>query len=131
MVYVHWIDDANTKKTISYRLDHVGKKIDGGFVSMLADSKYISNMVVRLCCENKIHFQCVKCPQIVVKSELAEGVPDLVDLEEEVEVVDLIQEVYDMQEVQEGGNVEAVEKVEEVEEVEWEEGEIVAEVMTD
>ena len=53
VVLVYWIDDANTKKTIEYRLNRVNKMFDGGFVSKFAANKTRGGMVVRLWCETK------------------------------------------------------------------------------
>ena len=58
--YVYWIDDGNTKKTISYRPDRSQEHHDGGFVSLLKTDKRYEYSVVRLFCDRNKYFQWVR-----------------------------------------------------------------------
>ena len=137
LVYVYWIDDNNTKKTIAYRPNRDSEMHDGGFVSMFKADRTQGAAVVRLFCENKQHFQWVKLGT-VVKSKLAEGARDGLDLTEEVGEVGDAKETGEAKEeemaegkylTQEVEEIEEVEAEEETNEVEWEENEVVAEVV--
>ena len=53
VVFLYWIDDDNTKNASVYCLEYANKMFDCGWVSMFVDNKHRSDIVVRLCCENK------------------------------------------------------------------------------